>query len=45
MAIQYQFFPIILFFTITIAGASFTSQTMNGPQQAITKPASGMTKS
>jgi hypothetical protein len=36
---------IILFFTIALAAASFTSQTINGPQQAIAKPASAMTKS
>jgi hypothetical protein len=36
---------IILFFTIALAAAIFTSQTINGPQQAIAKSASGMTKS
>jgi len=36
---------IILFFTIALAAANFTSQTVNGPQQAIAKAASGMTKS
>jgi cytochrome c biogenesis protein CcdA len=36
---------IVLFFTIALAAASFTSQTINEPQQAIAKPASGITKS
>lgn len=36
---------IIIFFTIALATASFTSQAIKGPQQAIAKPASGMTKS
>ncbi|HEY7571389.1 MAG TPA: hypothetical protein VH796_08470 [Nitrososphaeraceae archaeon] len=36
---------IILSFTIALAAASFTSQTINGPHQAIAKSASSITKS
>src|SRR5215510_10629058 len=36
---------IVLFFTIALAAASFTSQTISGPQHVIAKSASGMTKS
>jgi hypothetical protein len=36
---------ILLFFTIALAAASFTSQTINGQQQAIAKPASSIAKS
>jgi ABC-type sulfate transport system permease component len=36
---------IVLSFTIALAAASFTSQTINGPHQAIAKSASSITKS
>jgi hypothetical protein len=35
----------ILFFTIALTAASFTSQTISGPHQAIAKSASSITKS
>ncbi len=45
MVIQYEFFRNHIIFYNSSRLPNFTSQTMNGPQQAIAKPASGMTKS
>jgi|SRR6185437_8632868 len=36
---------IVLFFTISLAAASFTAQTISGPQQVTAQSASEMTKS
>jgi hypothetical protein len=45
MAIQYEYFRNRIIFTIALAAASFTSQTISGQQQVTDKSASEMTKS